>query len=359
MSLRQIASQLGITPAYLSYMVNGKRPWRPDLYERYCQIVNTFVNSVNKESGSQGGEAPHNLALELVGRVGIEPTTPGLKVAQAVSSSAYNVNNTDLIGSFIQDRQAGGLSPNTIRFYREKLTYIADNLANGKPILSLTKQNVQQILVSLPCNPGGRHAYLRALRAFYSWAEDTELVANNPCSKIRIKVPKPLRHVVKVGDIPQLLAACETVRDKLVVSMLADTGLRQSELANIKLENIDLDTCTIEAWGKGAKQRVVRYGPQTATLLAQYLSQPVAEDTLFGLKPRGIAITLYRLGKTTGIRCNAHAFRRTFACESVRNGLNVFYVQSLLGHSSLTMTRIYAEQVNSEDAIKAYKAIVT
>ena len=50
---------------------------------------------------------------------------------------------------------------------------------------------------------------------------------------------------------------------------------------------------------------------------------------------------------------------RTFATESVRNGLNVFYVQSLLGHSSLTMTRIYAEQVSSEDAIKAYKPIVT
>ena len=68
---------------------------------------------------------------------------------------------------------------------------------------------------------------------------------------------------------------------------------------------------------------------------------------------------LYRLQIQTGIKCNAHAFRRTFATESVRNGLNVFYVQSLLGHSSLTMTRIYAEQVSSEDAIKAYIPIVT
>ena len=44
-SLRQIAAELGITPAYLSYMVNGKRPWRQDLYEHYCQLVNTSVNS--------------------------------------------------------------------------------------------------------------------------------------------------------------------------------------------------------------------------------------------------------------------------------------------------------------------------
>ena len=56
MSLRQIAKELGISPAYLSYMVNGQRPWRSDLYERYCQFVNTSVNnqgpSVNKTPGN-------------------------------------------------------------------------------------------------------------------------------------------------------------------------------------------------------------------------------------------------------------------------------------------------------------------
>ena len=67
---------------------------------------------------------------------------------------------------------------------------------------------------------------------------------------------------------------------------------------------------------------------------------------------------LARLERRTGIKCNAHAFRRTFVTESLGNGMNLFYVQSLLGHSSLTMTRIYAELVNSENAIRAYKAIV-
>ena len=57
-SLRQLAAQLGISPAYLSYMVNGKRPWRPDLYERYSHLVNTSVNSVNYEGGQSGGAAP-------------------------------------------------------------------------------------------------------------------------------------------------------------------------------------------------------------------------------------------------------------------------------------------------------------
>jgi len=62
---------------------------------------------------------------------------------------------------------------------------------------------------------------------------------------------------------------------------------------------------------------------------------------------------LVGLESLTGIKCNAHSFRSKCPTESVRNGMNLFHVQSLLGHSSLTMTRIYAELVNSEDAIKA------
>ena len=80
---------------------------------------------------------------------------------------------------------------------------------------------------------------------------------------------------------------------------------------------------------------------------------------LFPLGCREVVAIIQGLSRRTGIKCNAHAFRRTFACESVRNGLNLFYVQSLLGHSTLVMTRLYAEQVNSEDAIKHYKPIVT
>ena len=105
----------------------------------------------------------------------------------------------------------------------------------------------------------------------------------------------------------------------------------------------------------------MRYGPHTRAILDRWGTECDSPGfgSVLGIKPTGMQDVLKRLGERTGIKCNAHAFRRTFATESVRNGLNVFYVQSLLGHSSLTMTRIYAEQVSSEDAIKAYKPIVT
>jgi len=167
------------------------------------------------------------------------------------------------------------------------------------------------------------------------------------------KVPAPLRYSVDLDAIPVLLAACQNLRDKLVVSLLPDTGLRLSELASLKVGDVELEESSIVVWGKGAKQRKVCFGPFTQVLLEKYLDEYSPTDGLLGLKPRTVAQVRAGLESVTGIKCNAHSFRRTFATESVRNGMNLFHVQSLLGHSSLTMTRIYAEQVNSEDAIKA------
>ena len=95
-------------------------------------------------------------------------------------------------------------------------------------------------------------------------------------------------------------------------------------------------------WGKGARQRRVAYGEISGRILRDYLTGESRGEKLFDLLPRGVSEILRRLGNETGIKCNAHMFRRTFATHAIRNEMNVFHVQSLLGHSSLTMTRIYA-----------------
>ena len=88
MSLRQQAKILGIAPSYLSMMVNGKRPWKPEIKDRYDQLVNSISKSVHKtvhtESG-RGGDGTYLLGTNpsnniMVSRVGFEPTTLGLKV---------------------------------------------------------------------------------------------------------------------------------------------------------------------------------------------------------------------------------------------------------------------------------------
>ena len=219
---------------------------------------------------------------------------------------------------------------------------------------------MNRCLYSVDCGPGGKHAYFRAIRAFYKWAESEAHIATAP-RMVAPRVPKPLRYAVPVDVISRLLVAAESTLVRLIVSLLADTGLRRAELCSVDWSDIDRNSDTIRVWGKGSRERLVRYGPHTRAILDRWQTEcdSPGSGSVLGIKPTGMQDVLKRLGDRTGIKCNAHAFRRTFATESVRNALNVFYVQSLLGHSSLTMTRIYAEQVSSEDAIKAYIPIVT
>ena len=165
---------------------------------------------------------------------------------------------------FLTEKTAQSLSPRTVQYYEEKLNYLCNH--SGGRVFDLTKSDVLRILASLSCNAGGKQAYLRAWKTFYSWAEDSGFVATNPCRKVRIRVPRPLRHSVDVNDIARLIDCCRTDRDRALVSMLADTGLRLSELAGLQPTDVDLPSGTIKVWGKGARQRVVRYGPRTAEM---------------------------------------------------------------------------------------------
>jgi integrase/recombinase XerC/integrase/recombinase XerD len=248
------------------------------------------------------------------------------------------------------------LSPATLRFYQFHLGVFTKKV--GK-VDGVTPADITAFIEGLTCAPGGKAAYFRAIRALYRWLEEQEYIERDPTRRLKCpRVPKPLRYAVPAKHLSHLIDACPALRDKLIVSLLADTGLRLSELSSLLAKNVDIPTSTMRLWGKGAKQRVGRYGPVTEKLMVAFVEEVKPEGALLGLSPNGIALVLKRLEHRTGIKCNAHSFRRTFACESVRNGLNLFYIQSLLGHSTLTMTRIYAEQVGSEDAIKAYQPVV-
>ena len=131
------------------------------------------------------------------------------------------------------------------------------------------------------------------------------------------------------------------------------------DLASIRLSDINLDDRIITVWGKGAEQRFVCYGTVSARYMSEYLDETsLNSNHTFISNVWAITNLLKELDESTDIQCNAHSSHRISATESVRNGMNLFHLQSLLGHSSLAITRIYAEQVASENAIKAYKAMV-
>ena len=249
--------------------------------------------------------------------------------------------NVRLVNSFISERKSRSLSPNTIRFYEGYLDRFVTTLS--KPLQQQTKQDILDFITLRDCNAGGKHAYFRVLRAFYKWCLSEDLVDRSPMANLMApKVPKPLRPALSLRNLFQLLNASSNPREQLIVSLLADTGLRLSASSGIQKSDIDFQHQTILVWGKGARQRLVAYGEASANSLQDYMKVGDRGEKLFNLLPRGIAQVLGRLKEKTGIKCNAHMFRRTFSTQSIRIGMNVFHVQSLLGHSSPTMTRIYA-----------------
>jgi site-specific recombinase XerD len=277
----------------------------------------------------------------MVPRGGLEPPTHG-----------FSIPDGDIVEAFLDDRRSRGLSVQTIQFYQDYLERLEKGLLS--PLLVTNKAQIRAFLSSLTCTPGGKHAYLRAARTFYNWAVEEEYIAVSPCKNVSVKVPNADRYTLSIEQLSELVAACNTDIQRLVVTLLADTGLRRSELASVRVSDVDLPSQTIRVTGKGKKRRVVKFGDVTTTYLSSWIYSRSPDNALLGLSSSGVSSLLVTLGQRTGIRCNAHSFRRLFACEAIRNGMNLFHVQSLLGHSALEMTRLYAHQVGSEDALDSY-----
>jgi len=213
------------------------------------------------------------------------------------------------------------------------------------------------------------NCYLRAIRAFWSWLVREEIISSNPFTKI--KIPKAPSIVIATFTVKQLtdmfkvidITASTGFRDKTMILMLLDTGLRASELVGLTMDNVNLDDGMLKVYGKGNKERVVPIGAKVQRTLWKYLQRhrPIPANpicpTLF-LTGDGRPITVNRLesiiekhaGKAeiAGVRCSPHTFRHTFAISYLRNGGDVFSLQRILGHSSLDVVRIYVNLAETD-----------
>lgn len=143
------------------------------------------------------------------------------------------------------------------------------------------------------------------------------------------------------------------LRLRLMLLLLADTGVRISELCGIRLTDLAMDTQTIRVFGKGAKERLVGFGKATSQVLQAYLVRrgDIAGQQALFITVYGQALSrqqAHRLIVECGARAGVggvhpHNFRRFFAVEFLKNSGDVFSLQRILGHTSLEMSRRYAE----------------
>jgi len=270
-----------------------------------------------------------------------------------------------------------GKSPLTIASYSQRVgeftKFIGQNNLSDE-VASISSNEVRLFLLHLiekEVNPSTINAYYRVLKTFFNWLVNESILGKSPM--VAIKPPRVPRKIIKPfspQDIERLLLMCSgdrflEVRSRAMVLVFLDTGLRLAELSNIQLSDIDLDRETIKVMGKGAKERVVRIGRTTQKAILRYLLMRKDDHPCLWVteerKPMtkvGVQTAIKRLCRMAEIidaKPGPHTFRHTFATTALRNGASTFEVQSLLGHSTLDMTRRYTATLNSEEAVIAHK----
>ncbi len=154
-----------------------------------------------------------------------------------------------------------------------------------------------------------------------------------------------------------LIESVDSNRDKAIIALFTESGLRLTELVNIKPQNIDWERRTIRIIGKGNKEGFAPFGELSEGYLKLWFVeyQPNGHN-IWGLNKWGITSVLRRLEAVTGITCNPHTFRRTFACLLRKAGVDTMTIKDLGRWESLEMVQRYTRSITFEDSLKHYKA---
>lgn len=292
-------------------------------------------------------------------------------------ASLAHLNDGTLEGQlklFLVTCQVNNLSPRSVEDYSYKIGAFVD-FCKTQEIYTLRQVDPSAIRLFLlgiqqRCKPVSVHGFYGCICRFFNWLIEEGKLKESPMARMYPpRIPKQLIKPFKPEHIYRLLTLCDNsflgCRNRAIILTFLDTGLRLSELANIQLQDIDFDREIIRVMGKGAKERIVRIGRRAQKELLKYILQ--RHDNLpclwlteerRPLQARGIQQIIERLGKRagiTGVRCSAHTFRHTFGTASLEHGADIREVQSLLGHSTLTMTLKYISTVNSEQAVKSHR----
>jgi len=156
-----------------------------------------------------------------------------------------------------------------------------------------------------------------------------------------------------------LIEKAGCTRNRAIIALATESGLRVSELANIRIEDIDWETRVIRTLGKGRKEAYAPFGKLSEHYLRAWLNEYKPNGNIWGINKRGIQTMLRRLQIETGLPCNPHTFRRTFACLLRKQGIDCLTIKDLGRWESLEMVQRYTRSVSFQDSLKFYKAPLT
>lgn len=202
---------------------------------------------------------------------------------------------------------------------------------------------------------------ISALRTFFKYLQEKKIIKNNKVVYINMpKYEKELPSVLTKDDINKIREVIDTkkiigIRDRLIIELLYSSGIRASELIDLSENMINIDEREIRVIGKGNKERITFFSENTKKWLLKYVDEKKKnyknyDKNIIFTNSRGEKLTDRSLRRLIGEyakkanlqkEVTPHVFRHTFATELLNNGVDIRYLQELLGHSSISTTQVY------------------
>ncbi len=278
-------------------------------------------------------------------------------------STTTGLTFDEALDEFTLAGRARGLAPKTLDWYSmigRRFTAFRTGRGADPAIEAVTTAEARAFVVALQqsgLSPVSVAGFVRGLKVIFGWCAAEGLTDDDPLRRLpRPRVPQRLIPTLSDDHLARLLGAASP-RDRLLLTILLDTGLRVSELAGLRLDDVIADGF-LRVRGKGNKERLVPLGSVTHRRLAEYVGRdrprPIAAfvDHLFlardGRPLTAVAVkhAFRRIAGRAGlaeVRTNPHTFRHTFAKHYLVNGGDLFSLQRILGHTTLDMVRRYVD----------------
>lgn len=270
--------------------------------------------------------------------------------------------------NFILSRQLADLSPKTISDYSQFVMPFVRSVGPCKPFEAITQQDIQVYLAQLlkrPLSKSTRATYIRHVKIFLHWAEKEYQAGYTTRT---VKVPKSPKRNVRIysdEEVRQIFASIHaeadwlTLRNKCIIALMYDSGLRQSEVCTLRKSSISYTDNRMTVRGKGDKERTVPLGQLTRHFLQEYLSHcPYTDNTVF-LNRRGQPLTcnavklfVSRLADALPFELSSHKLRHNFATNycidqyRTHGQVDIYRLMYLMGHEDIDTTRRYLHMAN-------------
>lgn len=268
------------------------------------------------------------------------------------------------IDMYIDAMKIEGLSDLTLEGYERDLKIFSKFV--NKATVQVTTSDIRNYLSSNKDNMMSTISKkLTTLKSFFGWLVKEELLLRDPTARINNpKTPKRLPKGLSVEELELIRESCETIRRRAIIEVLYSTGCRLSELANLKITDVDMKSMSAKVIGKGDKERIVYLSFKCLYHLNKYLDSRdddceylfVTERRPFRkMSNRAIQSDLNNINKKIKLskKLTPHVMRHTLANNLLNNGADLADVQQILGHEDPSTTLIYS-QVSEERKRKAF-----